>query len=154
MGHTVPPAPSDRWVFDHLGMVVPSLEKGRALNGSALGIAEWSTEWDDAVNGVRVQFGRDRAGIVWELLEPFGERSPVANALRTKVNLLNHVAYRVSDLAGEETRLRDSKAMPLGPARPAIAYDNANIQFFMLASGVLVELIEAPAHRHVFGESA
>jgi hypothetical protein len=37
---------------------------------------------------------------------PRSPSSPVRNALKKRVNVLNHVAYRVTDLAAEAQRLR------------------------------------------------
>ena len=146
-------APPLGWEFDHVGMVVPSLQKGRRLHGGPLGIERWSREWDDPVNGVRLQFGIDCSGIVWELLEPLGDDSPVANALKQRTHLLNHLAYRVEHLDEESAKLRERGALPIAAPSPAIAFGDARIQFFMTGSGLLLELIEAPGFTHHY-ESA
>lgn len=133
----------EAWRFDHLGVAVKSLAKGRRSLETALGISEWTEEIADAVNGVRLQFGRDRAGVVYELLEPLGENSPVSEALRSKRALLNHVAYRVRDLDAALEQMRAGGAMPTSQPNPAIAYGGARIQFFVNGAGFIVELIEA-----------
>ena len=138
------------WRFDHVGVVVKSLDAARARFAATLGIAEWTASLEDPVNGVRLQFGRDPGGMVYELLEPIDEASPVHRALKSRSNLLNHSAYRVPSLAEAAEHLRESGCMPAGDPRPAIAFGGAPIQFFVSPDGILIELIEAPDHRHPF----
>ena len=136
------------WQFDHLGVVVKSLAKGRKALGGALGIERWTAEVRDPVNGVLLQFGRDRAGVVYELLEPLDETSPVWRALADSKAILNHAAYLVPDLAAGAEHLRRSGWGPVGEPKPAIAYGGARIQFFVSPVRMVVELIEAAGHQH------
>jgi len=138
------------WVFDHLGLVVKSLDRGRRTLEESLLIAGWTAEIEDPVNGVRLQFGRDPAGVVFELLEPLDDKSPVYRALKSRTNILNHVAYRVADLAAGAARLRAAKHAPTSAPKPAIAYGGALIQFFISPLNLVIELIEAPHHVHHF----
>lgn len=140
----------ETWRFDHVGVVVRSLGKARARFETMLGIANWTAEVEDETNGVRILFGRDPSGMVYELLEPLDEASPVHRALKSRTNLLNHSAYLVPDLASAAEHLRTAGSMPVAEPRPAIAYGGAPIQFFVTADGIVLELIEAPDHRHPF----
>lgn len=139
-----------QWQFDHLGLVAKSLAKGRRGIGDALGITRWTEEIEDPVNGVRLQFGRDRAGVVYELLEPLDETSPVYPALISGRAILNHVAYLVPSLGGAGEILRSGGGGPVSEPKPAIAYGGARIQFFVTSVRMIVELIEAPGHEHQF----
>lgn len=143
-------APDSAWQFDHLGVVVASLEKGRAAFGPMFGLTQWTDPIDDPVNGVRLQFGRDPAGVVYELLVPLDENSPVYAALKGRKNILNHVAYRVGDLTAAAAQIRTARAMPIAPPNPAIAFGNRPIQFFVTSFGMIVELIEALDFAHDF----
>lgn len=138
------------WQFDHLGLVVASLDKGRRSIARGLRVENWTTPLTDHVNGAHIQFGRDIAGMVYELLEPTGPESPLYNALRTRTAILNHVAYRVPDLAAGAERLRSGGFGPTGAPTPAVAYGGAMIQFFVSSSRFIVELIEAIDAVHVF----
>lgn len=138
------------WRFDHLGLVVKRLAKGRERMAALLCIDDWTAPIEDAVNGVRLQFGRDPAGVVYELLEPLGEYSPVYEALRSGKAILNHVAYRVPDLAAGAARLAAAGAARVSDPKPAIAYGGASIQFFVTPLRFIVELVEAPDHEHGF----
>lgn len=143
------PAPA-AWRFDHLGLVVKRLDKGRERLASLLAITDWTTGIEDPVNGVRLQFGRDPAGVVYELLEPIDEDSPVFGALQSGKAILNHVAYRTPDLAAGAAHLAKAGAARVGDPKPAIAYGGRPIQFFVTPLRFVVELIEAPDHVHAF----
>ncbi len=141
------------WRFDHVGLVVKSLAKGRKGLSQALRIGNWTAPITDNVNGVHLQFGRDCAGIVYELLEPIDHTSPVFTALSSGKAILNHVAYLVADLDKEASHLRTSGCGPAGPPNPAIAYNGARIQFFVTPVRFIIELIEAPDHQHQYSLS-
>lgn len=134
--------------FDHLGLVVKSLAKGRSAISRMLNIGDWTEEFNDPVNGVLLQFGRDPAGMCYELLEPLDETSPVYPALAGGKAILNHVAYRVAHLAGSAERLRSAGCAPTSEPKPAIAYGGRPIQFFVSPLRFIIELIEAPDHAH------
>ena len=130
--------------------MVRDLAKARASLQSTLGVREWSAEFQDPINGVTLQFGRDGSGMCYELLVPFGPSGPLHSAAATGRAILNHVAYRVTDLAASGRQLRDSGYAPTATPKPAIAYGGRNIQFFVSPLRFIVELIEAPDHQHVF----
>lgn len=136
--------------FDHLGLVVKSVAKGRNALTKMLLIRQWTAEFEDPVNGVRLQFGRDPAGVCYELLEPLDEKSPVYPALTAGKAILNHVAYRVGDLAAQAEHLRQAGCAPTSEPKPAIAYGGRNIQFFVTPLRFIIELIEAPDHQHLY----
>jgi methylmalonyl-CoA/ethylmalonyl-CoA epimerase len=134
--------------FDHIGVIASSLEAGRAALNAVLQIPSWTEEFADPVNEVYVQFGADSSGTCYELIVPFGESSPVTKALSSGKNILSHVAYLVSDLAKERDRLRAAGAVATSDPKPAVAYGGNQIQFFVTPMRIMIELIEAPAHRH------
>jgi methylmalonyl-CoA/ethylmalonyl-CoA epimerase len=136
--------------FDHVGVVVKSLELGRRHLSNILGVQHWTQECVDKVNGVRLVFGRDPAGIVHELLEPWGDNSPVAGSLRERRNLLNHLAYRVASLDEASLQLRGMRCFPTSEPKEALAFGGGRVQFFLTPLNVVYEMIEAPNHTHQF----
>ncbi len=136
--------------FDHIGIVVPSLKVGREHLAAVFQISAWSDEITDEVNGVHAQFGRDGGGICYEVIAPLGEDSPMARVLVAKDRILNHVAYLVPDLDAAALRLRKARCMPLGAPKPGIAFGGNRLQFFISPLAFILELVEAPAHAHVF----
>ncbi len=150
IGNVAPQPVTGAWRFDHLGLVVKRLAKGRERMSALLLIDDWTAPIEDVVNGVLLQFGRDPAGVVYELLEPLGEDSPVYEAMRSGKAILNHLAYRVPDLAAGAVHLATAGAARVSDPKPAIAYGGRLIQFFVTPLRFIIELIEAPNHEHGF----
>lgn len=137
-------------VFDHIGIVVPDVEAGREELAGMLGPLLWTRCVDDARLGVSVRFGRDQSGIVYELIAPFGDSSPIGRTLESRANLLHQIAYRTKSLDYTVKRLRRQGAIPVSAAAPALAFDGARVQFLMVPLGFLIELIEGERVLHVF----
>ena len=140
--------------FDHIGIATISLDHGRQLLTGSIGIRAWTALYRDEVNDVWVQFGHCASGICYELVAPLSPRSPIARAIDKKTNVINHLAYLVDDLEASATRLVDNGFIPVGVPRPAIAYENRPIQFFVSESRLLIELIEAPDHHHRYFDAS
>ncbi len=136
--------------FDHIGVAAITLEAGRHALRQVLQIADWSVEFTDPLNHIFCQFGRDASGTCYEIIAPLDEQSPIAKTVRTRRDTLHHVAYLVADLEAEERRLVTANCVTVTRPTPAVAYGGACIQFFFNGLGFVVELIEAPSHRHVY----
>ncbi|MGL6597167.1 VOC family protein [Aeromonas veronii] len=128
--------------FDHIGLVVPDLASGVAYCRDVLGLSRFSVAVEDPLQGVWVQFVHDEHGLCYELVAPAGENSPVTQVIKTRRNVINHLAYRVQSLQEGATRLREQRHLPLGPSQPAVAFGGAHVQFFLSPLGHIVELIE------------
>jgi methylmalonyl-CoA/ethylmalonyl-CoA epimerase len=137
--------------FDHLGVIAADLTAGRTLLGGAIGVGDWSREYEEPLQDVYVQFGRCASGLCYEIVAPRSPASPIARALASKTNVINHVAYLVEDLRGEAERLAADGFVAIGAAKPGIVFGNRPIQFFVSPARFMLELIEAPDHRHEFG---
>jgi methylmalonyl-CoA/ethylmalonyl-CoA epimerase len=134
-------------MFDHIGIVTSDTEKACREFGATIGATEISDKFDDVALGVSVQFIRDPAGIVYEMISPLGEKSPVAKALATKTDILNQIAYRTASIADAARELRKLGSLPLGPAKPALAFGGALVQFFFTRLGFVIELVEIQAYK-------
>jgi methylmalonyl-CoA/ethylmalonyl-CoA epimerase len=128
--------------FDHVGLVVRDLKSGFGNVCGLLPIVSATKVYDDEVLGVSVQFLRDASGVIFELIAPLGDESPVAKIAASGRGVINQVAYRVKNLADAAEYFRARRAVPTGPAKPAIAFDGALVQFFLTRESVVVELIE------------
>jgi methylmalonyl-CoA/ethylmalonyl-CoA epimerase len=135
--------------FDHVGVIVRDMGAGRRFF-AALGVDRWTEVFDDPGIGVSVQFGLGDTGPCYELITPLGEKSPVAEALRTGQRILNHVAYLTADIDAEGQRLASQGCSATGPAHPAVAYQGRRVQFWVSPLRFIVELIEAPEHEHLY----
>jgi methylmalonyl-CoA/ethylmalonyl-CoA epimerase len=141
--------------FDHIGLIVADLAAGRDFLATALGITCWTLVTDDPGIRVSVQFGSAQFGsaVVYELIAPLGEDSPIAGALRQGKSILNHVAYLTLNLAESASRLRALGCFAAGEPQPAVAYHGQLIQFWVSPLRFIIELIEKPGHRHAFTAS-
>ncbi|PJG58430.1 VOC family protein [Aeromonas cavernicola] len=128
--------------FDHIGLVVTDLANGEHYCREVLGLSQFSVAVKDPLQKVWVQFVHDPAGICYELIAPIGEDSPVTQVLKTRRNVINHLAYRVTCLTTTADKLREQRHLPLGPRQPAVAFGGAYVQFFLSPLGHIVELIE------------
>jgi methylmalonyl-CoA/ethylmalonyl-CoA epimerase len=136
--------------FDHVGVTTTDLAAGRTLLQGAVEVQVWTGEFRDEINEVWVQFGRCGAGMCYELVAPLSPASPITRVLAKKINVLNHLAYLVGDLAADASRLEALDFVPVAPARPAVAYGGRLIQFFVAPNRLMIELIEAPDHQHLY----
>ncbi|MDR3439929.1 VOC family protein [Telmatospirillum sp.] len=128
--------------FDHIGIFVDDIERGQNTIGSFLPIVRHTEIFEDHLLRVKVQFLYDASGVCYELVAPFGEKNPVDVVLKTRKNVLNHVAYRAHDFDGTSTRLTEQGALPLGTARPAVAFGGRRVIFFFTPLNFIIELIE------------
>jgi len=151
---TLAEGPDTALELDHLGLIVSDLTTGRDFLTSTLGVTRWTPITDDPILHVSVQFGETRGHhLTYELIAPFGDASPITNALRTGKHILNHLAYLTPDLEASGNRLRASGCIPTGDPLPALAYEGRRIQFWMSPLRFIIELIEKPGHRHPFTEA-
>ena len=128
--------------FDHIGIFVSSLAQGRELLSALLPIVRQSDEFRDPLLQVEVQFLYDPSDICYELVAPSGPNNPVDTVLKTRKNVLNHVAYRVDDLDGKLIELRDAGCVPIGEPRPAVAFGGRRVTFLYNPLNFVIELVE------------
>jgi methylmalonyl-CoA/ethylmalonyl-CoA epimerase len=131
-------------IFDHIGLFVADLDRGRRRLGALLPIADLSEPIEDPGLKVRIQFATDTSGVRYELVAPFGEGDPVSGVLASGQAILNHVAYRVADLDAALARLRAEGALPLGPPSPAVAFGGRRVVFLLTRLRFILELVEGP----------
>lgn len=126
----------------HIGLVVSELSLGIDYCRASLGAQRITEPVHDPLQKVQLCFAYTEDGVCYELIAPAAADSPVSQALRNRHNLLNHLAYQVSDLTAQAEALRRQCHLPLGPSQPAVAFDGAHVQFFLSPLGHIVELVE------------
>lgn len=137
-------------IFDHIGIVTDDIDRSAERMIKMFGITNWTTLFEDPQLAVKVRFLRDPSGLVYELIAPLGETSPVLRALRTRTNLLNQIAYKTTSLESDSILLRSQGAIPTSEPAPAVAFGGARVQFFFTKLGFIVELVQFTSHRHQF----
>ncbi len=130
-------------VFDHIGIVVSDIQKGEAFYTSILPIEKISDLITDKLLGVQIKFLTDSSGVCYELIAPYGEGSPVSSALKSKKNIINHVAYKSSNFEESMKDFNDKGCMLLAPPQHAVAFNNKRVCFFLTILHSVIELIES-----------
>lgn len=127
--------------IEHIGIATPQIEEALKFWRDALGLQVIETEVV-AEQGVRVAMlpvGDPRI----ELLEPWGESSPIAKFLEKRGPGIHHIAVRVDDIRAALTRLKSQGARLIDES-PRIGAGGCLVAFVhpSAAGGVLLELIE------------
>ncbi len=134
-------------IFHHIGIFVADIEQGYEKLARTLPITSREATIEDAGLKVKVAFCYDSSGMRYELVAPFGEGNPVSGVLASGKAILNHMAYTVPNLSAAAQTLRKEGAIPLGPARPALAFGGQAVMFFLTPLRFIIELIEAPHNK-------
>ena len=130
--------------LNHVAIAVPKLAEAAAIYGNALG-AQVSAAVPHPEHGVTVVFVT-LPNTKIELLEPLGERSPIAAFLeRNPSGGIHHICYEVADIAAASARLIDAGARVLGDGKPKIGAHGKPVLFLHPKdfNGTLIEIEEA-----------
>jgi methylmalonyl-CoA/ethylmalonyl-CoA epimerase len=130
--------------LDHVGFVVPSIEKSvsgflRSLGGN------WDGRvFEDPYQRVKVAFLMVRPGDPRiELVEPNAADAPVNSFLANRGGGLHHVCYEVDDLEGELASSRSRGGRIAKRPHPAVAFGGRRIAWVITAEKLLVEFLES-----------
>lgn len=130
--------------LNHVAIAVPDLEAASALYRRTLG-ARVSQAMDLPEHGVRTVFV-DLPNTRIELLEAFGEDSPVAAFLaRNPAGGVHHICYEVEDIQIARERLEAQGARVLGDGQAKIGAHGKPVIFLHPKDfcGTLIEIEEA-----------
>ena len=127
--------------LNHVAIVVPDLNAAAATYRASLGatVSEPETLPDHGVTVVFVELPNTKI----ELLEPYGEASPVANFLeKSPGGGMHHVCYEVDDILAARDHLKAEGARVLGDGEPKIGAHGKPVLFLHPKDfcGTLVEL--------------
>ncbi|MDC1035052.1 VOC family protein [Alphaproteobacteria bacterium] len=92
--------------------------------------------------GVKIKFLKESSGIIYEIVAPLGNNSPVTGVIVRGHGFLNHIAYTTERFDEEINRLRSEGMVPLGPRKKAKAFLGAKVCFFLTRLGYIIELID------------
>ncbi len=134
--------------LNHVGVATPSIEESWKLYRDILGAAEITERRPLPEQGVWVSFV-NLANAQIELIEPYGADSPLhAFLAKNPRGGQHHVCFEVEDILAARDDLRAKGASVLGTGEPRIGAHGAPVIFVHPKDmgGVLVELMEPPAH--------
>jgi len=130
--------------LNHVAIAVESVEKASAVYREALG-AKVSEPENLPEHGVTVVFV-ELPNTKIELLEPYGENSPIAGFVaKNSAGAIHHVCYEVDDLIAARDQLKSTGARVLGDGEPKIGAHGKPVLFLHPKDfcGTLVELEQA-----------
>ena len=130
--------------LNHVAIVVPELEPAAAQYRNALGAVVSAPETlpEHGVTVVFVELPNTKI----ELLEPYGEGSPVAAFLEKNASGgMHHVCYEVDDIIAARDKLKGEGARVLGDGEPKTGAHGKPVLFLHPKDfcGTLVELEQA-----------
>jgi methylmalonyl-CoA/ethylmalonyl-CoA epimerase len=101
-----------------------------------------SEKVSDPIQRVTVCFARMQGNAMIELVEPFGENSPIDSVLDGDRGGVYHLCYEVDDLDREVARCRKRRCMPISKPVPAAAFNGRRIVFLLTPQHDLIEFVE------------
>ena len=130
--------------LNHVAIVVPDVRQAAQLYRGALGakVSEPQTLPPHGVTVVFVELPNTKV----ELLEPYGENSPVKGFLaKNPSGGMHHVCYEVEDILAARDKLKAEGARVLGDGEPKIGAHDKPVLFLHPKDfcGTLVELEQA-----------
>jgi methylmalonyl-CoA/ethylmalonyl-CoA epimerase len=140
--------------LNHVGVATPSIEDSLALYRRMFGAEPHGPAFDLPEQGVRVCFvdtplggAGGKGGPQIELIEPFGENSPVQKFLeKNPLGGQHHVCFEVPEIHAAKAELEAKGARVLGEPRIGA---HGTLVFFVHPrdmGGVLTEIMETPKH--------
>jgi methylmalonyl-CoA/ethylmalonyl-CoA epimerase len=123
----------DDAVFDHVGLAVQSIT-------ATLGPGREVDVFSDDIQKVSVAFIQMN-GVSVELIEPLGEKTPVALSLK-KGQQLVHLCFRVPDIEAAIQKGRENGFHCIARPVPAVAFNNRKIAWLFSRTYGLIEILE------------
>lgn len=136
--------------INHIGIATPSVEKTAAMYRDLFGATKIGKPFVMEAQGVRVLFV-DLPNSQLELIEPYGEKSPLTNFLqKNPAGGQHHVCFEVDDIIVARDDLVAKGATVLNNGEPRIGAHGTPVIFVhpKNADGTLVELMQKPTAAH------
>jgi methylmalonyl-CoA/ethylmalonyl-CoA epimerase len=136
--------------LNHVGVATPSIDEAVKLYRDVLGATKIHGKFALPEQGVWVCFV-DLANSQIELIEPYGETSPLTGFLaKNPKGGQHHVCFEVEDILAARDEMRAKGCTILGTGEPRIGAHGTPVLFVHPKDmgGVLVELMETPKGTH------
>jgi len=129
--------------LNHVGIAVPDIHKAIAFYRDVLGATQITEPQSLPSQGVTFAFVDLPSGQV-ELIEPYGDKSPITNFLKANPKGgQHHICFEVDDIHEAKTLMEKRRMRVLG--EPRIGAHGTLVIFLHPgdAGGVLIELMES-----------
>ncbi|MFD1190576.1 methylmalonyl-CoA epimerase [Phenylobacterium conjunctum] len=136
--------------LNHVGVATPSIDESVKLYRDVLGATSIGEKFAMPEQGVWVCFVNLPNSQI-ELIEPYGEASPVHGFLaKNPAGGQHHICFEVPDIIAARDDMRAKGATVLGTGEPRIGAHGTPVIFVHPKNmgGVLVELMETPKDAH------
>ena len=136
--------------LNHVGVATPSIEQSVKLYRDILGATKIGERFSLPEQGVWVCFV-DLPNSQIELIEPYGENSPITAFLaKNPKGGQHHVCFEVADILVARDAMRAKGATVLGTGEPRIGAHGVPVIFLHPKDmgGVLIELMAEPTGHH------
>ena len=129
--------------FDHIGIVVESIEESRLIFDNDLPGFSSSKIYIDKAIDVKIQFIEYQNLNKIELIEPLSESSPIRSVLEKKNSTnIHHLAYLCKDIHKTCNEYREKGYGFLTKFFHAEAFEGAKVIFLLSPLNFIIELIE------------
>ena len=134
--------------FHHVGIFAEDINKIERFYRKNFDFISSSKIINDKMQNIKIKFLNFRSLKKIELIAPLNKNksNPVSNILKSKNNILNHVAYKTFIFEKDILKLRKSGCVQISKKIYSIAF-KTNIVFFMTPFNYIVELIDAQKKR-------
>ncbi len=126
----------------HVGIIVNDIKKAIRSLKQVLNAKKNSRIIIDKNWKIKILFIKHKNKILFEIIEPLDNKSPIAGQLKKNINIINHIAYKCKNFEKDKKNIIKNGAIPVTPKKKALAFNNKKIQFFMTKEKLLIELIE------------
>lgn len=134
--------------IDHIGIVVPSLEKAIPHWEKVFGYKQSTRKVENTRQKVYVVFLAKEDSISIKLLEPKDNTSPIYHFAK-RGGGLHHLCFKCDHLNNEISRLEEFGLRVLTAPEPGEAFANENIAFLFAKHGLNIELIDTDKRANV-----
>ena len=116
--------------FHHIGIIVKDIKSTLFGIKKILNAKKMSKIYVDKKWKVKVIFIKHHKNIIFEIIHPLNNQSPVSKSLKKNINILNHVAFTCKNFDKDKKNIIDNGGMPVTAAIEAVAFKKKKFNFF------------------------
>ena len=109
--------------FHHIGILVDKLEHGIDFFSKFRMKTKFSKIFYEKELGVKIIFFKKNNKITFELISPYGRKSPIANLLKKRSSIINHIAFKVKNLKKSTKFLKSLRCIQITKPKKAKAFN-------------------------------
>lgn len=128
--------------FHHIGLIVKNLSMGLKEIDKISKIKKKSNKVLDKNLGVSVIFIKTANSPLIELIAPINKNSPIQNALKKRLNIINHFAYKSKTFEKDIIKIKKKGFFQITKPTKAKYFNYKKVIFFMSKLNHIVEIIE------------